>query len=268
MIACCDGKLRVRLGTSRGGRLGKSRAPGVSAMTSLAAIICSIQPVLQHRRLALIPLAEMDHVLIFFSIFLCVSLMIYRTLNANLAIGVFLCACVFIWVDGHFWLGAVMLPEGRNPQIATVGLMLATAAILTVLARCAAREVSTGSSLGWRASVSCSRQGYSTMFLFNKSSRPGPKTLLGGIATFWRRPVKTLRANVLRPTFHAGMLGISNPVRCRSHSSNRSKVCTRSTSRTSLTARWDTDLAYSTILAKTGVAVILFHMKGEDIRHS
>ncbi|HBP1602442.1 TPA: hypothetical protein L5U90_003547 [Pseudomonas aeruginosa] len=82
----------------------------------------------------MIPFAEIDHVLIFFSIFLSVSLMIHRTLNALLAIGAFLCACVFIWFDGHFWLGAVLLPEGRNPQIATVGLMLATALILPVLA--------------------------------------------------------------------------------------------------------------------------------------
>nr|WP_100549867.1 MULTISPECIES: hypothetical protein [unclassified Pseudomonas] len=82
----------------------------------------------------MIPFAEIDHVLIFFSIFLCVSLMIYRTLRAWVALGAFFCACLFILVDGHYWLGAVLLPEGRNPQIATVGLMLASAAILTMLA--------------------------------------------------------------------------------------------------------------------------------------
>ncbi|HEJ4408092.1 TPA: hypothetical protein SL557_000376 [Pseudomonas aeruginosa] len=82
----------------------------------------------------MIPFAEIDHVLIFFSIFLCVSLMIYRTLRAWVALGAFFCACLFILVDGHYWLGAVLLPEGRNPQIATVGLMLATATILTMLA--------------------------------------------------------------------------------------------------------------------------------------
>lgn len=82
----------------------------------------------------MIPFAEIDHVLIFFSIFLSVSLMIFRTLNAVMAIGALFCACVFIWFDGHFWLGGVLLPEGRNPQIATVGLMLATAVILPMLA--------------------------------------------------------------------------------------------------------------------------------------
>lgn len=82
----------------------------------------------------MIPLAEIDHVLIFFSIFLCVSLMIYQTLRAWVALGAFFCACLFILLDGHYWLGAVLLPERRNPQIATVGLMLATAAILPLLA--------------------------------------------------------------------------------------------------------------------------------------
>ena len=59
--------------------------------------------------------AEIDHVLIFFSLFLCVSLMIYRTLSANLAIGAFLCACVFIWVDGH--IKSAALPVAFKRQV-------------------------------------------------------------------------------------------------------------------------------------------------------
>ncbi len=82
----------------------------------------------------MIPFAEIDHVLIFFSIFLCFTLSITRTLSAWKALGAFSFACVFILADGHFWLGEVILPEGRNPQIATVGLMILTPILMLLFA--------------------------------------------------------------------------------------------------------------------------------------
>ncbi|NVL48607.1 hypothetical protein F2S72_01175 [Pseudomonas syringae pv. actinidiae] len=80
----------------------------------------------------MIPLAEIDHTLIFFSLFLCVTLLFKRTLNARVALGAFVCACVFISLDGHLWIGEVLLPKDKNPQIATVALM-----VVTDLAMCA-----------------------------------------------------------------------------------------------------------------------------------
>lgn len=82
----------------------------------------------------MIPFAEIDHVLIFFSIFLCITLSVTRTLSALKALGAFLLACVFILADGHFWLGEAILPEGRNPQIATVGLMVLTPMLMILFA--------------------------------------------------------------------------------------------------------------------------------------
>ncbi|PWC98995.1 hypothetical protein [Pseudomonas amygdali] len=77
----------------------------------------------------MIPFAEIDHTLIFFSIFLSFTLFFSRTLKASLAVGALVCACVFVTFDGHFWLGEILLPRGKNPQIATVGLMAFTALI-------------------------------------------------------------------------------------------------------------------------------------------
>ena len=81
----------------------------------------------------MIPLAELDHTLIFFSVFLSITLMIKRSLSPLAALGALVCACLFIFVDGHFWLGEVLLPPGRNPQIATVGLMVFTTSVLLIL---------------------------------------------------------------------------------------------------------------------------------------
>lgn len=81
----------------------------------------------------MIPFAEIDHTLIFFSVFLCIALMIKRTLSARVAFGALFCACMFVMFDGHFWLGEVLLPRGRNPQIATVFLMVGTTAVMSVL---------------------------------------------------------------------------------------------------------------------------------------
>lgn len=81
----------------------------------------------------MIPFAEIDHTLIFFSVFLCIFLMFKRTLNARVALGALVCACLFIMLDGHFWLGEVFLPRGKNPQIATVALMLVTTVIMSTL---------------------------------------------------------------------------------------------------------------------------------------
>lgn len=80
----------------------------------------------------MIPFAELDHTLIFFSVFLSITLMINRSLSTVATLGAFVCACVFILVDGHFWLGEVLFP-GRNPQIATVGFMIATTSILLAM---------------------------------------------------------------------------------------------------------------------------------------
>lgn len=81
----------------------------------------------------MIPFAEIDHTLIFTSVFLCIALFFKRTLNARVALGALVCACVFIMLDGHFWLGEVFLPRGKNPQIATVALMVMTAAAMMVM---------------------------------------------------------------------------------------------------------------------------------------
>lgn len=81
----------------------------------------------------MIAFAEIDHTLIFFSVFLCMALMIKRTLNARVAAGALVCACVFILFDGHFWLGEVFLPRGRNPQLATVVLMVVTTAVMCTM---------------------------------------------------------------------------------------------------------------------------------------
>ena len=77
----------------------------------------------------MIPFAELDHILIFFSVFLCIALIFKPTLNARVALGALVCACVFILLDGHFWLGEFFLPKGRNPQLATVVLMIITTAV-------------------------------------------------------------------------------------------------------------------------------------------
>lgn len=81
----------------------------------------------------MIPFAEIDHTLIFFSVFLCIVLMTRPTLNARVALGALVCACVFILLDGHFWLGEVFLPKGRNPQIATVAVMALSTATLSTM---------------------------------------------------------------------------------------------------------------------------------------
>jgi len=81
----------------------------------------------------LIPFAELDHILIFFSVFLCIALIFKPTLNARVALGALVCACVFILLDGHFWLGEFFLPKGRNPQLATVVLMIITTATLSTM---------------------------------------------------------------------------------------------------------------------------------------
>jgi 4-amino-4-deoxy-L-arabinose transferase-like glycosyltransferase len=78
----------------------------------------------------LIPFAEIDHSLIFFSIFLTIAITLYRTLKLLVAIGALVCACVFVAIDGHFWLGETFLPQGANPQIATVALMALTTAVI------------------------------------------------------------------------------------------------------------------------------------------
>lgn len=77
----------------------------------------------------MIPFAEIDHTLIFFSIFLSFTMLFTRTLKASLAIGALACACVFVTCDGHFWLGEVLLPRDKNPQIATVGLLVMMALV-------------------------------------------------------------------------------------------------------------------------------------------
>lgn len=47
---------------------------------------------------------EIDLAVIFFSVFLCTPLMINLTLNARVALGALVCACVFIVATSHFWL--------------------------------------------------------------------------------------------------------------------------------------------------------------------
>lgn len=83
----------------------------------------------------MIHLSEVDHTLIFTSLFLSISMFVWRTLKAYVAFGALVCACVFVALDGHFWIGELLLPHGRNPQIATVALlMLVSAATLVALA--------------------------------------------------------------------------------------------------------------------------------------
>lgn len=98
----------------------------------LQALVGARQAIYNYRSQALIPFAEIDHSLIFFSVFLTLSMAVSRTLKARLALGAFVCACVFILIDGHFWLGEVLLPRGKNPQIATVGLMVLTTATFSL----------------------------------------------------------------------------------------------------------------------------------------
>nr|CEK42021.1 hypothetical protein PQBR57_0068 [Pseudomonas fluorescens SBW25] len=81
----------------------------------------------------MIPFAEIDHTLIFSSVFLCIAMIFNRTLNAKLALGALVCACVFIVLDGHFWLGKVFLPRDKNPQIATVALMFITSTVMGLM---------------------------------------------------------------------------------------------------------------------------------------
>lgn len=77
------------------------------------------------------PFAELDHILIFFSVFLSIILIFKPTLSAFWAFGALVCACLFIALDGHFYIGEILFP-GRNPQIATVALMVACTAALVV----------------------------------------------------------------------------------------------------------------------------------------
>ena len=82
----------------------------------------------------MIPYAELDHILIFFSIFLCTILLFKRTLSLFWGFGALVCACLFVWFDGHFWLGEVTLPPGKNPQITTVALMAFSCVAMAALA--------------------------------------------------------------------------------------------------------------------------------------
>lgn len=75
-------------------------------------------------------LAELDHILIFFACFLSIILIFRRTLNVWFAFGALACACVFILLDGHFYLAELTLAPEQNPQIATVVLFCATTALL------------------------------------------------------------------------------------------------------------------------------------------
>ncbi|MFL1449341.1 hypothetical protein ACI77O_13170 [Pseudomonas tritici] len=90
----------------------------------------------------MIPYSELDHILIFVSIFLSVILVFKRSLSTLGAFGALVCACLFVLLDGHFWLGEVLLPPDRNPQIATVGFMIvSTCALLLRLTRKAWRSL-------------------------------------------------------------------------------------------------------------------------------
>ena len=78
--------------------------------------------------------ASLDHVLIFFTIFVSLLLLFRATLSAVSVLGALAAACVFIAADGHFLLAELTLPRDRNPQIATVALFAFTTAALIITA--------------------------------------------------------------------------------------------------------------------------------------
>lgn len=72
----------------------------------------------------MISISTFDHTLIFFICFLSMILIIRKSLNVLLAFGALVCACLFILADGHYVIASWVLPQDKNPQIATVILSI------------------------------------------------------------------------------------------------------------------------------------------------